>query len=134
MKAATRWGLVLGAIIGCSRSSGPSGPSEAPTVLLPQVSDAAPAPAKRCLPVVAGDCGCVYACGLGVETAPGKYTVNHAFWGGTPLVAKVAPWCIDADCTDAFHAEIPCDGICPKKPADHSCHFDDEGRCVGSPP
>ncbi len=89
------------------------------------------AEAKRCLPVVAAECGCVWGCGTGVESAPGVWAVSHPHGGGAPLRAKVGPWCVANDCTDAFLVELECDGICAPKPADHGCHFDDE-RCTGS--
>jgi hypothetical protein len=90
----------------------------------------APPPSPRCLPVVAADCGCVYACGVGEELPDGRYRVSHSFWS-EPIVARVAPWCVNDACTDAFHGEIVCDGICPPKPADATCHFDGD-RCVGA--
>lgn len=131
-------------LVACSRTASP-GPS---AVELPPPGDAGPVaaqsiapppattpppPAKRCLPVVAAECNCVYECGVGVETAPGVWSVTHKFWKGSKLQAKVARWCFNGDCTDAFHADIVCDGICGGKPADHGCHFDGD-RCLGSSP
>lgn len=87
--------------------------------------------AKKCLPVVAADCGCVYSCGAGTETSAGKWSVVHPFWAPTALDAKIAPWCVGGDCTDAFHAQIVCSGICSPKPADHTCHFEGD-RCVSA--
>jgi hypothetical protein len=95
----------------------------------------APEPAKaRCLPVVAEACGCVYSCGVGwpAEGAAGTWTVRHAFWGETPLKASVGEWCVDRQCTQVFKGEIVCGGICPPRPADPTCHFDDD-LCVGRP-
>ena len=101
----------------------------------PPASASAPAAgargAKRCLPVVAAECGCVWSCAVGIESSPGTWSVTHPHWGGTPLTAKIGPWCEGGDCTDAFLADIVCDAICAPKPADHGCHFDDE-RCTGS--
>ncbi len=93
---------------------------------------AVPAEKRRCLPVVAAGCGCVYTCGVGVETKPGVYAVRHPFWKDTPLVATVKPWCVAGTCTDAFHGEIVCSGICAPKPADATCHFEGDA-CVGAP-
>jgi len=94
----------------------------------PKVEASAAAP-KRCLPVVAAACGCVYTCGVGTETSPGSWSVDHPFWAPSKIKATIAPWCVSGDCTDAFHGEIVCDGICAPKPADHGCHFEGE-RCV----
>ncbi len=88
--------------------------------------------AKKCLPVVAADCGCVYTCGAGTETSPGKWNVIHPNWATHGLDAKIAPWCVSGDCTDAFHAQIVCSVVCSPKPADHTCHFEGE-RCVSGP-
>lgn len=92
---------------------------------------APPAAERRCLPVVAAECGCVYTCGVGVRTGAG-WTVTHPFWGDTPLAARVDRFCVGDACTEAFHAEIVCDGICAPHPADATCHFDDRGACVGA--
>jgi len=84
----------------------------------------------RCLPVVAAACGCVYDCATGVPAGADDWTVHHPFWGDKPLRARVDRWCVSGECTDAFMAEIICDGICAPKPADATCHFDGD-RCVG---
>ena len=94
-------------------------------------SSSADAGVKRCLPVVAAECHCTYSCGIGTETAPGEWTVTHPIWAPSTLKAKVAPYCVAGDCTDAFHAEIVCSAICMPKPADHGCHFEAD-RCVTS--
>ena len=111
-------------VVACDRAP-PAATSDVPVAL----TSASVAPAKKCLPVVAAGCGCVYSCGAGTETAPGKWTVVHPFWAPHTLDAKVAPWCVGGDCTDAFHAQIICDAICSPKPADHTCHFEGD-RCV----
>ena len=81
------------------------------------------------MPVVAKECGCTYSCGIG-ERDGDRWTVRHEFWKGATLRARVDAWCVDGQCTDAFFAEITCDGICAPKPADPTCHFDGD-RCVG---
>ncbi len=90
-----------------------------------------PGPERRCLPVVAAECGCVYSCGVGTRHAEG-WSVAHSFWGDTPIRARVDRWCVEGQCTEAFFGEIVCDGICPPRPAEPSCAFDAEGRCAGS--
>ena len=89
-------------------------------------------PERRCLPVVAKDCGCVYTCGVGERTGD-RWIVRHSFWNDAPLKAVVEPWCVAGKCTDAFAAEIVCGVICAPKPADSTCHFDATGACVGAP-
>jgi hypothetical protein len=84
----------------------------------------------RCLPVVAGACGCVYDCATGVPAGSDFWTVRHPFWGDKPLRARVDRWCAGSECTEAFMAEIVCDGICAPKPADATCHFEGD-LCVG---
>lgn len=116
------------ALVACSR--------EPPKVALgldagAKANALAPSTSKRCLPVVAADCGCVYACGVGTETSPGVWSVDHPSWAPNAIKAKIAPWCASGDCTDAFHGEIVCSGICAPKPADHGCHFEGD-RCVSS--
>ena len=119
--------LTLGA---CSREPPPEAThaTVAATASASSVPSAAPV-AKRCLPVVAASCGCVNTCGGGIEVAPGKWRVTHPAWGTTPVMATVAPWCVDGACTDAFHGEIVCGVICPRKPADPTCHFQGDA-CV----
>jgi hypothetical protein len=90
----------------------------------------APSPAERCLPVVAASCGCVYSCAAGLETAPDTWSVSHPFWA-TPIIAQIASWCVDGACTDAFHGEITCNGICPPRPADPTCRFEGDA-CVSA--
>jgi hypothetical protein len=133
-----RWLLFVAA---CSASS-PSRPEPDPikTVAIMEagVSDAsaidAPTAAEsRCLPVVAKECGCVYSCGVGTRDGD-IWKVKHAFWGDTELTAKIDKWCAGNACTEAFHADIVCDGICLPKPADSTCHFNDAGACVGKKP
>lgn len=84
-----------------------------------------------CLPVVAPECGCVYSCGVGWPVGEGEYKVRHSFWGKTPLNARVDEWCVDKKCTKAFFVQIVCDGICPRRPADSTCHFEGD-LCVGA--
>lgn len=98
--------------------------AEAPA---PASSEATP-PARRCLPVVAAECGCVYACGLGTEEAPGRWRVAHAFWAPQPVMARVDRWCVDGQCTEAFFGEIPCGAICSPRPAEPHCRLV-EDRC-----
>jgi hypothetical protein len=85
----------------------------------------------RCLPVVAKDCGCVYTCAEGHETTPGVYSVRHSRWNDKALTARVDRFCADGQCTDAFFADIVCDGICTPRPADATCRFQGN-RCVGA--
>ncbi len=96
---------------------------------------AAPAatPEKRCLPVIAKECGCTYSCGAGVRDGTG-WRVTHSFWKGNDLKAAVERYCVGGACTEVFSAEIVCDGICPPKAADPTCHFDGSGACVGAAP
>ena len=133
-----RWIVVV--LISCTRdephSIAPAVSTTSVTSAAPVASasaSAAPPAAKRCLPVVAAECGCVYTCGSGTETSPGKWNVTHPNWATHGLDAKIAPWCVSGDCTDAFHAQIVCDAICRPKPADHTCHFEGD-RCVGGKP
>ena len=88
-----------------------------------------PPPAKQCLPVVAAECGCVYSCALGTAVGD-RWAVTHPFWT-TPITATVRPYCVDGQCTDAFHGEIVCSGICAPRPADPTCHLNPTGACVG---
>lgn len=100
---------------------------------VPDAGSAIDAPAaaeRRCLPVVAKECGCVYSCAAGTKDGD-TWKVKHPFWGTTELTAKVDKWCAGNACTEAFHAEIVCDGICMPKPADSTCHFDAAGACIG---
>src|SRR5688572_25319696 len=100
---------------GCALPSTAAEPAAvAPAAPPPAVAPAAdaPPPEARCLPVVAADCGCVYSCGAGVPQANGLWLVTHEFWGSTPLTARIASWCVDGACTDAFHAEVVCSGVC----------------------
>ncbi len=96
-------------LLGCSSSNEP------PT------SKAAPPALVKCLPVVAKECGCVYDCGTGTSTDGKTWHVRHAFWKDTELTAVVEPWCVGGACTDAFAAQIVCDGICAPKPARTDC-------------
>ena len=86
--------------------------------------------ARECLPVVAAKCGCKYTCGLGVRQADGSYLVSHTFWKNKKLKARIDTWCVAGACTRAFYAEIVCGGICARRPADPTCHFEG-GHCVG---
>ena len=115
------------AFAACGGSSAPPPANRA------TVEPAAHAPERRCLPVVAKQCGCVYACGEG-ERAGARWRVKHAFWKPIELTADIATWCADATCTNAFTADIVCDGICVPKPADPTCRFDAAGACHGSSP
>ena len=121
------YGLMMFAIVAaCTPSPSPaSSASASPTTTSAKAAD------RRCLPVVAKTCGCVYACGVG-ERKGDRYVVRHAFWKDAELSAVVEPWCVDGACTDVFAAEIDCDGICNPKPADASCHFGAGGACVGA--
>jgi hypothetical protein len=129
-----RFILVVLALAACSRDEPRASVATATSVtsaasVTPVVVVVDASAAKRCLPVVAADCGCTYSCGSGTETSPGKWTVVHPFWAPHALDAKIAPWCVGSDCTDAFHAQIVCSAICSPKPADHTCHFEGD-RCV----
>lgn len=93
-----------------------------------QVADEGSMPERRCLPVVAADCGCVYSCGVGTLDADG-WSVVHPRWGDTPVRARVDRWCVEGECTDAFLGEIVCGGICAPRAADPSCTFDAQGQC-----
>jgi hypothetical protein len=121
---------VVLALVSCAREQHASVVVDTTTPAT-SASTTPPSSAKRCLPVVSDDCKCTYSCGTGTETSPGKWSVSHPFWGQHPLDAKIAPWCVAGDCTDAFHAQIVCDGVCAPKPADHTCHFEGD-RCVGA--
>lgn len=68
----------------------------------------------------------MYDCGLGTEQTPGRWQVDHEFWSPHPIFARVDRWCVDGHCTDAFFGEIPCDGICPARPAEPSCRLVDD--------
>lgn len=87
----------------------------------------APRPKQAlCLPVVSADCGCSYSCGVGWPLAKGgkwPYRVRHNFWRKTELKARVARWCVGKQCTRAFFVQLVCSGICPRRPADATCHF-----------
>ena len=111
--------VVVVFLVGCGSNSTPP-PSNTQPVPPPPV--AAPAPEKKCLPVVAKECGCVYTCGVGTRMGD-HWMVTHAFWKDTQLKAKIEQWCVDRSCTDVFAAEIVCGGICAPKPAETSCHF-----------
>ena len=119
--------IVVGLVMACSSTDKAPQQQPEPTLQNTAANDddspTRPAPALRCLPVVAAECGCVYDCGVGEPQSDGSYLVTHSFWEGTRLEARVAQWCSGSDCTDAFHAEIVCDGICAPMPADPTCHF-----------
>jgi hypothetical protein len=117
------------------KSAGPRAPAAAEVKAAPApgakaaaVEARAPEAARRCLPVVAAECGCVYSCGLGTEEAAGEWSVRHEFWGAAPVKARVDRWCVDGRCTEAFFGEIVCSGICPAKPAEPNCRLVGE-RC-----
>jgi hypothetical protein len=130
------WICLVALVTSCASSSAPVSDEPAsaerravaPT---PEPSEAAPTAERRCLPVVAAECGCVYSCGVGTRDAEG-WSVAHSFWGDTPVRARVDRWCVEGQCTEAFFGEIVCDGICAPRPADPSCAFDAEGSCSGS--
>ncbi len=103
-------------------------PAQQPSPEAAPVVEAAPRPAepaqaRRCLPVVAAECGCVYSCGLGVEETPGRWSVAHAHWGALPVQARVDRWCVGGRCTEAFFGEIVCGGICAPRPAEPHCQL-----------
>lgn len=143
--------LILLALAGCSGEPATANAPEARPVSPARVADretpgggAAPvaatptapvAPteqdARRCLPLVAADCGCVWGCAIGTPTAGGGYLVQEPRIAPDGVKAVIQPWCVQGECTDAFHGEIICSGICAPKPADASCHFDSAGACVG---
>ena len=136
LRAMTRWlFFVVAACSGSSPSRTEPEPIKTVAIMEAGVSDAAPidspaAAETRCLPVVAKECGCVYSCGVGTKDGD-TWKVKHPFWRDSVLTAKIDKWCAGNACTEAFHAEIVCDGICMPKPADSTCHFDDKGACVG---
>lgn len=107
----------------------------APAVAAPVVaSPVVASPARRCLPVVAAECGCVYTCGLGTEQQPGRWSVAHEFWAPHPVLARVDRWCVAGQCTEAFFGELPCSGICPPKPAEPGCRLVDDHCEVAAKP
>jgi hypothetical protein len=110
--------LVIALLVACSGPAAKQGPA---TV--------APADVKRCLPVVAKECDCVYSCGVG-EQRGDHWLVRRAYWKDAGK-AQIESWCSHGECTDAFAAEIICDGICMPKAADPTCHFDASGACIG---
>lgn len=127
---------------GSPASTPPPAPAPAPSPSSPaptrERTTAAPAPAsaaepaapaRRCLPVVAAACGCVYSCGLGVEAAPGRWSVEHEHWAPLAVTARVDRWCVDGRCTEAFFGELPCSAICSPRPAEPLCRLADD-RCV----
>jgi len=122
---------VLVLLAACGGSSTSTPPVDRGRSAPPMVKPSA-TPERRCLPVVAKDCGCVYTCGGGERTGD-HWIVRHSFWNDAPLNAVVEPWCVAGKCTDAFAAEIVCGVICAPKPADSTCHFDPSGACVGAP-
>ncbi len=134
--------LILGACSSTSEQPEASRPiqptAESPTPTKPaRSSPTKPKPAnaptageRECLPVVAPNCGCVYSCGIGTRQPDGSYSVQHSFWKNTRLRARIADWCVNGACTPAFHAEIVCSGICPRRPADETCRFEAD-TCVG---
>jgi hypothetical protein len=131
--AGVRWivALVLPlAACGADRAAPPAAPANR-AASAPAAPPAAPTPDRRCLPVVADACGCVYTCGVGVRVDAG-WTVTHPFWGDEPLAAQLGRFCVGDACTEAFHVELVCDGICAPRAADATCHFDDRGACVGA--
>lgn len=73
----------------------------------------------------------MYSCGVGLQTGD-HWAVRHPFWKDSELKAKVTRWCVDDGCTDAFDAEIVCDGICPRKLADATCRFVGDACVSGS--
>ncbi len=84
--------------------------------------------AHRCLPVVADECGCVYPCAEGTLERDSRYHVRAAI-SDEALPATVSNWCVNGQCTLAFHVPLPCDGICAPRPADSTCAFQN-GRCL----
>lgn len=116
-------------------SASTSRPSAAPaSAPAPEPSgDTAPvAAARRCLPVVAAECGCVYSCGLGTERSPGRWSVAHEHWAPHPVTARVDRWCVEGRCTEAFFGAIVCGGICPPRPAEPDCRLVGD-RCEAAP-
>lgn len=96
----------------------------------PEQRASEPEAERLCLPVVSEECGCSYECSAGTlvpGTEPRAYEVHNDFWS-TPLRATVSSWCVGDHCTPAFHAELVCDGICERRPADATCAFRG-GRC-----
>lgn len=111
------WALAL---VACTRPRSPVATSanEAPRAV---------AAGARCLPIVSDECGCVYSCGAGEPRANGVFAVRAAPWPNA-LEARVADWCVDGQCTPAFHVALECDGICARRAADSTCAFR-AGRC-----
>lgn len=114
----------------------PSSSAPAPVVeaAAAVVEPATPTAARRCLPVVAAECGCVYSCGLGVETSPGRWSVAHERWAPHDVAARVDRWCVDGRCTEAFFGEIVCAGICSPRPAEPHCRLADDRCALAMPP
>jgi len=128
----TRRGILLAFVLGCGASEPPArgdpGATEraATSETVTTGESGAPGAAERCLPVVAPECGCVYDCGLGTRDGD-AWSVVHSNWGETALRAVVDEWCVGDECTDAFHAEIVCDGICERRAASADCVLDASG-------
>lgn len=122
--------LACGAPVAGPPESAPTPAPAVPAAVVEQepVEPAAAPAGRRCLPVVAAGCGCVYSCGLGTEQAPGRWSVEHVHWGRHPIAARVDRWCVDGQCTEAFFGEIVCGAICPPRPADPTCRLV-EDRC-----
>lgn len=123
----------------CSRVDSREGQNAAgPPALAPATTttavgqDAAATRTKaRCLPVVSTVCGCTYSCGVGAPRGDGVYDVEHPGWKPLLLSAQLTTWCAEGRCTEAFDAQLICSGVCTRKPADSTCHFDAEKRCIG---
>lgn len=138
-----RAAVLVSSLFACSPPSGGS-PASPPSPAAPKVAAgrtsaadpspavATPSPARRCLPVVAAECGCVYSCGLGTEDAPGRWSVAHEHWAPDPIVARVDRWCAEGQCTEAFFGEIVCGGICSPRPAEPNCRLVGD-RCEVAP-
>ncbi|HJL15256.1 MAG TPA: hypothetical protein RMH99_06345 [Sandaracinaceae bacterium LLY-WYZ-13_1] len=130
MRAIPLLGLAL--LLGCTSTSstapapGPTGEARGDEAReTPPPADPGSAAERRCLPVVAAECGCVYSCGLGTRDGDG-WSVRHAHWD-RPIRARIDRWCVDGECTDAFFGEIVCSGICAPRPADPTCVIDASG-------
>lgn len=69
----------------------------------------------------------MYGCGVGERRPDGRYAVQGGVWS-TPIEGTVADWCEGGQCTPAFHVELVCDVVCPRRAADSTCDFRG-GRC-----
>jgi len=117
--------------VGCGPRQGGDGvqtPAHGSISQVPQPRAEDADPPSRCLPVVAPECGCVYACTSGVLLPTNAWTFRHPQWGDRALEAQVEDWCVDGVCSESFSVALPCDGICSPRPAQPCAIVDGECR------